>query len=391
MSRARRDDLEVIELVDADPAAFGGAPVAVVSDDAGEPRPTRRRREPPRGVPAWMMGLAVVLLIVAAGTVAWKLSPWHADDSVFVRDQRATPTLTNHLIVGDLHVVPLASYVGASAAEPVERTNVITSGAVFVGPRSTPSSTPPSMLFWRIPPGTTFSDESNDGSSKIEVQGQPGTIMRGSGEYLIRWGLPDGSQDNLRALSVDEGTATRLADNISIDRHDTVFVRHRSALGAFHAAGTVNDLQTAGSTFTAAAVWATDPGSIPPSNLRSVDLIDYGPLTLAVGPSTGSDPIELLRPNLPAATALQVHGHDALAVQVNTDSAASPSAGLNYVVVWVEGGLTIAVAGNTLSATLQNAEAVRPATDAEWQQVVKVQNASTTSPPTNSLVPVTTG
>jgi len=389
MSRGSRDDVDIIELVDADPTVFGGAPITAVDDGSGRVRP---RREPRTSDRRWVAGLIVVVLVGAAATVGWTLAPWHRNDLLYVHDHIAAPvTLTSHLVIGDGTAVPIVSYLGASATTTrtpaTAQADVVSTGAVFV------SATPidggvstPSILYWRIPSGSNVDNSAIEGATKVTVQGQPGTVWESASGVLVRWTLADGSQDTLQARATDKATALRIADVLSVDAHGTVVVRHRSALAPFHPVGTVNDVQAATSTFGAAGFWTTAGGSAPPANERSVDLVDYGEgMALAIGPSVGPDALALVRAILPMATAdVQVHGHPAISVPLTNDAATSTSLS-QAVVMWVEGGRILAVSGGTQELAQQYAQSVRSATDAEWRQVMKVQPTT----PTQSDLPGT--
>jgi hypothetical protein len=379
MSRGQRDDVDIIELVAADPTAFGGAPVAVV--DTG--LVPREPREPSSSNRRWPAGLLVVVLVGAAATVGWKIAPWHGNDVLYVRDHIASPvTLTSHLVIDNNNAVPIASYLGAAATTSVTpataQANVISTGAVFVASSPTGGSTStPSILYWRVPSGSNVDNTAIEGATKVTVQGMPGTVWDSGSGVLVRWTLADGSQDTLQARAADTATALRIANVLSVDTHGTVVVRHRSALGPFHPAGTVNDVQAAVAGFNAAASWSNAGGAVPAANERSVDLVDYGEgMALAIGPSVGPDALALIRAVLPTATTdVQVHGHVALSLPLNRDVATDTTLS-QAEVLWVEGGRILTVSGGTQELALQYAQSVRPATEAEWQQVVKVQQAT---------------
>ena len=85
-------DFELIELLDADPAAFGGS--AVVNPPRA-PRPARTR-------PAWMVPAAIAVVSLVAATAAmtvWK--PWDNDFKIrvaFPSTAPVEPTLTEQLV-----------------------------------------------------------------------------------------------------------------------------------------------------------------------------------------------------------------------------------------------------------------------------------------------------
>jgi len=371
MSGARPDEGDIIEIVDADPTVFGAAPVVVDARD--EPH---EQRKPHREVSVWSVGLVVVLLAVAAGTVAWKLQPWHHDDAVYVRDHVATTTLTDHLVIADVAGAPVGALLPTAQPLPTE----VAEGAVFIDAASTPGiEATANAIYSRFEPDmrAEVSFDPSATTAVVEVHGVSGMTATSGTSVVVRWRLADGTVQSLQTDRVSADAALRLANAITSDGH-TVRVAPRSALGQLCPLGTVAESQHVVQVFVASQAFAQDPGGgASPDNDPSIFAVRYRTAGIAVGHGAGPDTLALIATSLPLRAHLEVHGLDALSFDLSASFGATPST--LTTVMWVEGGRLIAVCATSPALAQQYAQAVRPATDAEWRQVVQLSS----SVPTN--------
>jgi hypothetical protein len=366
--RARRDGVEAIEIVDADPAAFGGAPVAVVADEGGSSEP----RSPRRQAPAWVVGLAVVLTIGAAGTVAWKLRPWYNDPVVIVRAAIVVPTLTNQLVIGTGAGTPTGALITNTVERPTPGTTE--SGAVFVDASATVGNPGTARaVFYRTDldsSGDPTFDPSDTISSGV-VHGGPAAVVSSGSGVTVRWQPSDGKIYVLRTDRLDPSAALRLANAITSDG-PTVRISPRSALGQLRVVGTMADTDRMEALFVASQAFARGSSYSTYLADASAVAVRYRHAGMAVGTSIGPRTMELLESTFPLRSHVTVHGHNA--IEFDITSSFDSGERTFTTVMWTEGGRLIAVTSTSPALAEQYAAAVRPATDAEWRQVVRLSS-----------------
>jgi hypothetical protein len=368
-SRARRDG-DIIEVVDADPNAFGGAPVAVVADEGGPSEP----RSPRRQAPAWVVGLAVVLTIGAAGTVAWKLRPWYKDPVVIVREASVVPTLTNHLVIGTGAGAPTDSLI-TTTVEAAPR-SIAEIGAVFVDPSAADNQRRASAIFYRTD-ANSANDPTFDPSatvSSVEVHGTPARLIGSGSGITVRWQPTNGKVYILQTDGLDDGEALRLANSITSDG-PTVRISDRSALGPLQVLGTLADEQRIDELLVSGRAFSVNVGLGTFVVDASILAVRYPHAGIAVGTGFGPNTVEMIASSIPVRSRLTVHGRDAIEFDI-TMGYASGAATLTTV-AWTEGGRLIAVTATSPALAEQYAAAVRPATEVEWQQVQRVSSSAT--------------
>jgi hypothetical protein len=334
-------------------------------------------REPPaprRGAPAWVVGLAVALLIGAAGAVARNLEPWYVDPVVVVRNASVVPTLTNQLVIGTGAGTPTGAFIGTSDQPIAARANG--SGAVFVESPGTVLDHRASAIFYRI--DQSGSDYVSFGSdfttSSVVVHGTPATLVSNGSVTVVRWQGVDRKVWILQTEGIDPTAAMRLANALT-SNGPTVRVSPRSALGRLQAVGTIDDRDRMEAVLAGSQAFALDATYTMFIGDTTSVAVRYPHAGIAIGTSLGSHAIELMGSTFPVTSHVTVHGHAAVEFDITTNSGPEPAT--LTTVMWPEGGRIIAVTATTPALAEHYASAVRPASITEWRQVVGLSSSAT--------------
>ncbi|MEI8241295.1 MAG: hypothetical protein WCI22_17930, partial [Actinomycetota bacterium] len=333
----RHDAIEIIELVDADPNVFGGAPLTTVDND----RTPGESRAPRGATTAWLGGAAVALMLLGAAAVARQLRPWQAGDpAVVVRDASVTPTLTNHLVIGTVAGTPTGALT-TTIDEQVGRI-AFPRGAVFAsGLAEAGSPSVKSAVFYESL--STTADNAFDPSAtttSVEVQGTAATLVSSGSSFLVRWKSADGNVYLLRTDRLDRAEALRLANALTIEG-TSVRIRHRSALGALGVRGTLADAQRLGAVFEESQSVGNEQPLYGAGNDATMVVVRYPHAGMAVNTSVGPNTMALTESSFPVRAHVSVHGHDAIEVDTTVNFGSGEST--RTTLMWTEGGRLIAV------------------------------------------------
>ena len=357
-----RDDIELIEVIDADPSAFGAIPRPRAVDEPSDLPP--RTDHPTSGSWRWVAA-AAVLVAAIIGLFAWH--PWSGTESLVLADPRPVDSeLTERLVFdsppSDLRLASL----GASTEQDEQTPPIWNSESIG--------------YFLGVPDATFDPDDGSDrwfgfyalpadlpntplvfGQRKIA--GAPAEVSDESGGSLVdlAWGPVDGYTFAASASQMTVDEAVAIAEQLRIVRGRPVVV-DRSVLGALQPLGAFGNYVTLatliqfaknngrGQDGVVGLYYGFDGHSVVsvPGNAASLDFVRF-----------------VMDPDVQERT---VHGQRA----VGFTKGSGPFGGFDTsTVVWWEGGRVVLVAGDgDLSATFDLAESVRPATDQEWKEVV---------------------
>jgi hypothetical protein len=352
------DDPELIELIDADPTAFGLPASRTVVDS--EERPAR---SPRRGRLLVAMAVATVTALLVAGLFTWK--PWADDPRLALPDPPvAAPELSSHLVL-DL---------------PVDRVRATT----LQDPGSEAGFTPPAGAVGHFLGGEGARLQTGDGntvpwfgffgrpaksddaifSQGVTVAGAPAEMSEETpGEVQLAWGPVDGFIFTAVGEHLDQAATLAIAEQLRIQDGQPVLL-DRAAAPDLHPIGSYGDFATAATLVQFAQ-----------NNNRGTERVTglyYGyPGQSVVSMEANRSVIDML-PFVLNSTAHEgtVHGGRALGFT----KGAGPFGGFDTsMVFWWEGGRLILVAGgDDLDATFALAEGTRVATDDEWATVMAV-------------------
>ena len=356
---------EWIEIIDADPSAFG----AGASLSADRPRPAWVR-----GGSRSVVGLVVLALVGGAAVVGTRLQPWHrGPHSLSFPAPGVVPAGDGHWVFD----TPPGTLVGAGTGTPApnepgsyamsEFTGYVFADAdASIGFVRGASSTGRSAMF-----STRTYDALVTGGTAATVQGVPAVITQAvnatTNRIDVEFGPIDGQLFDVTAEHLTMQEALRFADAVGL-RDGTPTISDDRALAGMQPVVGARDLTRVYSLLS-----NTGEQSIPQTWLvfasyRSAD----GIATVGSIPFAGSDVPRLLRLLLPGGVERTVHGVTGLAaadaVRISTDPFSN-----NSVVMWQEDGRLVMVSSSgTIDATVALAETVRAATAAEWGDVVDV-------------------
>jgi hypothetical protein len=352
------DDPDLIELIDADPTAFG---LPAPSTEA-EPHELRAR-SPLGGRRLLALALAAVTALLVAALFAWK--PWVDDPLLALPDPPVTAAqLSSHLVL-DL---------------PVERVRATT----LQDPGPEAGFTPPAGAVGHFLGGTGARLQTGDGntvpwfgffgrpaksddalfSQGVVVAGAPAEMSEETpGEVQLAWGPVDGFIFQAVGVHLDQAATLAIAEQLRIRGGQPVLL-DRNAADGLHPIGSFGD-------YTAAATLV----QFAQNNNRGTERVTglyYGyPGQSVVSMEANRSVIDML-PFVLNSTAHEgtVHGGRALGFT----KGAGPFGGFDTsMVFWWEGGRLILVAGgDDLDATFALAEGTRVATDDEWATVMAV-------------------
>ncbi|MBI4934270.1 MAG: hypothetical protein HY828_10355 [Actinobacteria bacterium] len=360
-----RDDLELIEVFDADPSAFGPSPrSASRTGDPTEPGDDREAPDaPPRSWP-WISVVSVVLVAAMVALLVW--SPWSGTTSLVFTDPRpAESELTERLVFddppSDLRLAALGS--GGDDADNGPIWNSESIGYFFGSPDATfdpddgidrwfgffalPSDHPSTPLVF----------------GQREIAGAPAEVSDETQGALVdmAWGPVDGYTFTAAGSQMTIDEAVAIAEQLRIVDGRPVVVDD-SVLDGMVGLGPFGD-------YVALATLV----QYAQNNGRGVDGLvglyygfDGHSVVSVPGNATTLDLVGFVMQ--PDAEERTVHGLPA----IGFTKGAGPFGGFDSsTVLWWEGGRVILVAGDgDLSATFELAESVRPATDEEWAEVV---------------------
>lgn len=367
-------DPDEIDILDADPDAFGALPLPPdqPESEAGVDTLTRRR-------PRWLVRAlaASAVALVGAGVLVWQ--PW-ADDtdtggvSFPSASTDGSEALTEQLVFGeppgeltlaglgdgdnDVGGFGLDGAVGYFFAEPGARFQFGQGGAgrwaaFFAVALDSPDAP------------TVDVEDATAGT----IQGSPASVsLEGGGPISVEFGPVDGRMFSVATSDMSRAETLAFAEAVGVDG-DTALVADSSVLGEMMPLGTVAEyfdvLQLA---FQSSAFGGFGPGMIS---------VHYGggndTYTLS-SVAAGDDGLAMMHfvfgDGVGAASSVTVH--DLPAIATTTGDQAFADEPVNFV-AWVEGGRLVMVTGpDELDDLVALAETVRPASDDEWADVVAV-------------------
>jgi len=364
-------DSELIEILDADPYAFGSS---------GRDTPPRAPRSRPQwSVPVAVAAIAAVALV--ATLAVWK--PWENDFQVrltFPSLSPVEPTLTEQLVFGD----PPDDLTLASVGAGEDGFNNLAGadGYFFADANANfnlgqGGSGRWATFFAGRSDSTSQTLQNGDGALDVIVQGAPGTILTSidSQNIELNFGPIDG-----RFISVVTSELTQ--DETLAFAEASVF---DDSVPVIADAWTVAGLQPVGSISRFGSVFGFVVTAANPVNAQpTIVTAQYGPedrrLTVT-SHATGDNDLKLLSFFLGGEIDSDVHGQPALTYVADpSDSLLAFGIEFGSIVAWVEGGRMIMVTGKMpVDELIELAETVRPATDDEWAEVVSVAaNTATT-------------
>lgn len=376
MSDAGRRDFEVIELIAADPTAFGGPPLEGGAAPVDRPTPTHRS-----AVPGVTMGL--LALLVGAVLVAVALPPLHSSPRAarvlsFPPLRRQLSTLDGHLVFAEAPGRPSSAGLGTVGSDGRSAPSSLSdlTGYLFAAPDAhfTLSGEGSGRWagFWSAPHGS-LDDPGPIGTPDAQVQGSPASIDTYGNETVIVFGPIDGRTFSVRAHDLDREASLRFAEAVAI-RDGVPTITDDRALADMRPVGSIAEYGAA-----LGVLLTPGPSAIPSANLVFVQYeAGEAPCaacrgrrsyTLASYPAPHESMLPMLRFLMPQGHERTVRGTTGWVVGdgVSPDLLGS---GTGTLVAWVEGGRLITVLGpGDELATLALAESIRPATDDEWAEV----------------------
>lgn len=361
-TRGMVDGFDLVELVDVDPTVFGSGHEIVGSRfDGPEAVPHREGAIAGGRASAWRLGLVVLLLVSTAAVTAGRLRPWYRNPALLVRSTPVTPSLTDQLVIGRYPGVArsaeISSVTTGSASGEV-------GGAVFAA--FTEDGVDPAH-------SAAYSVVANDDTvspggevEPVTVHGALGTLQSHGSTVLVQWHPADHTTATLRTSGMDRAAALRLAGELSL-RGDAVRVGHRGALRGMQPVGTIDDARQLSAVFQAAQSYAGQATFGPRGASSRIVAVRYSAAVVAVGTSTSADMHRLIELFFPGAAHTTADGYDAVVVDTTTSDGSVTVP--RTTVVWTEGGRILAVSAPTRALAEKYAEAVRPASAGEWDEV----------------------
>lgn len=317
---------------------------------------------------------AIAVLAVAATLVIWK--PWVNEFQVrlaFPSSPPVEPTLTERLVFGD----PPNDLSLAAVGTGRDGFNNLTGadGYFFADTNATFNLGQGGTGQW----AAFFTGRSDSGSQNVEigdgalevtVQGAPGTILRSidSQNIELNFGPIDGRVISVVTSELTQEETLAFAE-ASVFEKGVPVISDAGTLARLMPLGSISRF---GSVF-AFVLTAANAASAQPTIVTA----QYGPedkrLTLT-SHASGDNDLDLLSFFLGGKIDSQVHGQQALTYVADaSDSLLAFGIEFGSIVAWVEGGRLIMVTGKLpVDELLTLAESVRPATDVEWAEVVRI-------------------
>lgn len=361
-------------------------------DDAEETEAGRARRRRRRNL---LIG-GFVALDVAVGAGLLIAKPWAGDSADSgdggaapratagdVAESAGEPTLSNHLVIGDFgeHLTVQWANDGEQGAAdmgmaPSRRSTTVL--AAEGADRDGPWLYAEVELLDRFErrsfdPATYFGDPSG---RNVTVGDVPGYYVQAgwTGAQMLIFGpVDDGYSVTFSAVGITQADMVAIAEDMVLAEADDlsvarpVFGPKADELGLLPLAAYEQDSWGIGS----GATMSVTSSFTPTSSVVSYTTDDGHNVSVTndVAPA-GMDLLAIARVMLDDATEVTVHGLPA--VQGSEQFAGS-------AIVWVEGGRTIAVSGD-VDDLLAVAQAVEPADDQAWDEVISVAQANMNDP-----------
>ncbi len=340
-------DIIEIDVIDADLGVFGPS--------AAPPAPVRRPR------PRWLVPTAIAVAgVCGAAAMVWR--PWEPppDWRTFGPAAPAVASLSDHLVL-DLDGVTVTS--------------------LHVGPNSDADDPAPLGHVFAAPGGTYEYDawalfhsggSNADGAAPVSkstdlVRGLPAEVRSVRVRTTVRWGPIGGNYW--------DSETNRLHDDAALDFANAVgVVAGLPAVAYGHNMGVLKPLGDV-KTLARVQVLAAYLDSEPVLSKFTPTVVTYEvgstPVTVA-SIDTDTDGLAMARFYLDQGRDVIVHGVPGALIETRR---------IGKVVVWHEGNrLVVVTADVTDDQLLAMAKAVRPATQAEWDQVIAATAAAPTDP-----------
>lgn len=364
-------DVELIELIDVDPGAFGPSSASRPSSSSpgtgdGDGDGPRRRPRPAGAGWARAGMLASVVLMVGLGVFALVVRPWEGvGRGRYLDPDLQASELTNRLVFGqppgELRSTSMGGVRNGEAFDLRDRAVGFLWGDpdAVLGLSQFPETQRNGRIFAFY---ATPSD--SEGAFLITPQrtiaGAPAEVSdENDGKAIdLAWGPLDGMIYRAVATNTTVDDAVAIAEEIHVEG-DEVIIEHRTTLDGMQPLGSFGDYID---------LFLLDEFAADfDQNIPGYTGLYYGFSGHSVGSLPGRESaLDLVRNTIaPDAVDGEVHGLRALGF---THGAGPFGDQDRSAVIWWEGGRLILVQGDgDLDATFALAETVRPATDAEWK------------------------
>ena len=331
-------DIIEIDVIDAEPGVFGPAPA---------PRPARIRRPRPR----WLMPTAAGVA-AACGTVAMVWRPWeHPPDwRTFEAAPPPVSQLSDRMILDldGLEVTSLHEGQNLDADEPTPL------GHVFAVPGARYQFDTWALFRSRR---STSAGEARVSESTDLVRGLPAEVTRVRQRRTVTWGPIDGNYWDAETNGFDTDGALKFANAVGVVE-GLPAVAYAYDLGEMEPLGDVKTLSRV-------QVLTAYLDGEPVLSKFTPTLVKYevGDKAVTVASiNTGTDGLAVARFFLDQGRDVLVHGLPGAVVDTRR---------IGKVVMWHEGDrLVVVAAEGTDDELVALAEAVRPATADEWNEVL---------------------
>ena len=342
------DNLIEIDLIDADPSAFGNRELAPVPDR--------------RPLPRWLISTAIgIVLVVGATTLVGR--PWEHEPKwrTFATGPAPAAILTERLVL-DAHGYPVDVHIGQdlAGAEPTPY------GYVFTETNGTYESDRWALFHSR---GSNSGGEATPADDTYRVQGMNAKVRRVRVRTTITWGPVDGNYWDAETNLLSRDEALRFSGAVGVVQ-GVPAIERSYPLRDLHPLGDVKTLERVQ---VLASYLGGEPVLSPFTPTMLTYVGDAGPLlvaSIAIAP----DGLAIAEFYFGHATPVSVVGMPALLIH---------SRRFATMVVWMDGGRLVVVAGRESDDDMVVlANDVRRANPVEWSAVVDVAtpHADVTTP-----------
>lgn len=379
-------DPDEIDIIDAEPLAFGPSERATTSADLpAEPLAPRRRR--------WLIPVAIggtaALAVAAVTLLVWQ--PWENHGGVtvsFPPGTAATAALTDELVFAEPPADLIAATLGDVATDAegglTNLQNAV--GYLFGEPGASfdtgRGGTGRWAAFYAVPAQSLDAKVLEVGDGSATVQGAPAlrTTSVGSRTTEINFGPLGGYMYSVATSELSQAESLAFAEAVSLD-HGTPVVNDSTVLGDMRPLGSIADFAAV----LGLVVVVGEPG-VAQAGIVSAQYATEGKTYSVTSHPADTSALTMVSFFFGAGEETTVHGQPALAFDIDpADPLLAFGSGSGTVVAWIEGGRLVIVTGpDGPVATTALAESVRPATDAEWVEVARV--AANTVDPTSEVV-----
>jgi len=371
---AKGDEFDVIELIDADAAAFGPSP--------GRDRAAKERRRPADDQWLLLPAAWVVVGALLLGTLAWLWQPWRDRPEMTVGQVAAVETTLTERLVLDRPIFP------GRVADVLTALEFPEDGYVLGDPGNVPWATgdwdgarAAIVAVADEDPRDVFGSVSPDWTAIEAVQGAPADYKdSGDSGIEVVFGPVGDKWYEVQSIGLGLDATVALANVVRWTPHGLIVMDRARLLG-------LEPLYPFSSYWTALGlIEAADSGARYLCRCTSVVYPGRFTVSVSSAPAPDGGELDALGDLLGATEATTVHGLPAVLAR-GTDGTFLDGWDL---VAWVEGGrmISVAVDRGHGADVLGLAESVRPATDDEWTELTApVELVELTPVPYETLPP----